>query len=145
MADLLKAKNVPVLIGPVLPNPVNEDDPYDMPFANAGILSKAGVKIAFKTLDSAHVRDLPTHAGFAAAFGLAREEALKAVTIYPAEILGVADQIGSIEKGKIANLIVTDGDPLELLTHVKHLFINGRQIPLSSKHTELYEKYRARP
>jgi imidazolonepropionase-like amidohydrolase len=145
VADQLRAKNIPVIVGPVLRMPNREDDPYDAAFANAGLLSKAGVKIAFQTLDSAHVRDLPYHAGMAAAFGLAREEALKAVTIYPAEIWGVADRIGSIEQGKIANLIVTDGDPLEILTQVKYLFINGRQIPLASRHTELYEKYKARP
>jgi imidazolonepropionase-like amidohydrolase len=125
--------------------PANEDDPYDMQFANAGILSNAGVKIAFQTLDSAHVRDLPYHAGMAAAFGLGKEDALKAVTLYPAQIFGVADQIGSIETGKIANLIVTNGDPLEVLTQIKYLFIQGRQIPLTSRHTELYEKYKARP
>jgi imidazolonepropionase-like amidohydrolase len=125
--------------------PSREDDPYDAAFANAGLLSKAGVKIAFQTLDSAQVRDLPYHAGMAAAFGLPKEEALKAVTIYPAEIWGVADRIGSVEQGKIANLIVTDGDPLEIRTQVKYLFINGRQIPLTSRHTELYEKYKARP
>lgn len=145
LAGQLRAKNIPVLVGPVLRMPNREDDPYDAAFANAGLLSKAGVKIAFQTLDSAHVRDLPYHAGMAAAFGLPKEEALKAVTIYPAEIWGVADRIGSIEQGKIANLIVTDGDPLEILTQVKYLFINGRQIPLTSKHTELYEKYKARP
>jgi imidazolonepropionase-like amidohydrolase len=125
--------------------PSREDDAYDAAFANAGLLSKAGVKIAFQTLDSAHVRDLPYHAGMAAAFGLPKEEALKAVTIYPAEIWGVADRIGSIEQGKIANLIVTDGDPLEIRTQLKYLFINGRQLPLTSRHTELYEKYKARP
>jgi len=103
------------------------------------------VKIAFQTEDSAHVRDLPYNVGMAAAFGLPKEEALKAVTIYPAEIFGVSDLVGSIEKGKLANLIVTDGDPFEILTQVKYLFINGRQIPLTSKHTELYEKYKARP
>jgi imidazolonepropionase-like amidohydrolase len=81
----------------------------------------------------------------AAAFGLSKEEALKAVTIYPAEIFGVADRIGSIEPGKIANLIVSDGDPLEIRTQIKHVFINGRDIPLTSRHTELYEKYKARP
>jgi len=108
-------------------------------------LNKAGVKIAFQTLDSAHVRDLPYHAGMAAAFGLPKEEALKAVTIYPAEILGVADKVGSIDTGKIANLIVTDGDPLEIRTQIKYLFINGKQIELRSRHTDLYEKYRARP
>ncbi len=145
VADQLRAKNIPVLVGPVLRMPADEDDPYDAAFSNAGILSKAGVKIAFQTLDAAHSRDLPYHAGMAAAFGLPKEEALKAVTIYPAEIFGVADRIGSIEQGKIANIIVTDGDPLEIRTQVKHLFINGRQIPLTSRHTELYERYKARP
>jgi imidazolonepropionase-like amidohydrolase len=145
VADQLRAKNIPVIVGPVLTMPSREDDAYDAAFANAGLLSKAGVKIAFQTQDSAHVRDLPYHAGMAAAFGLPREEALKAVTIYPAEIWGVADRIGSIEQGKIANLIVTDGDPLEILTQVKYLFINGRQMSLASRHTELYEKYKARP
>ncbi len=145
VADQLKSKNIPVIVGPVLRMPNREDDPYDAAFTNAGLLSKAGVKIAFQTGDSAHVRDLPYHAGMAAAFGLSKEEALKAVTIYPAEIFGVADRIGSIDQGKIANLIVTNGDPLEILTQVKYLFINGRQIPLTSRHTELYEKYKARP
>lgn len=145
VADQLRAKGIPVIVGPVLRMPVKEDDPYDAAFANAGILHKAGVKIAFQTLDSAHVRDLPYHAAMAAAFGLPKEEALKAVTIYPAEIFGVADRIGSIEQGKIANIIVTTGDPLEIRTEVKYLFINGRQISLTSRHTELYEKYKSRP
>ena len=145
VADQLKAKNIPVIVGAVLRMPSREDDPYDQAFSNASLLSRAGVKIAFQTQDSAHVRDLPYNAGMAAAFGLPREEALKAVTLYPAEIFGVADMVGSIEKGKIANLIVTDGDPLEILTQVKYLFINGRQIPLSSRHTDLYEKFKSRP
>jgi imidazolonepropionase-like amidohydrolase len=145
VADQLKAKNIPVIVGPVLRMPVREDDPYDAAFTNAGLLSKAGVKIAFQTNDSAYSRNLPYHAGMAAAFGLPKDEALKAVTIYPAEIFGIADRVGSIEQGKIANLIVTDGDPLEIRTQVKHVFINGRDIPLTSRHTELYEKYKARP
>ncbi|HWC78121.1 MAG TPA: amidohydrolase family protein [Blastocatellia bacterium] len=145
VADQLKAKNIPVVVGQVLQLPSREDDAYDQPFTNAAILQKAGVKIAFKTQDSAHVRDLPYNAGQAAAFGLPKEEALKAVTIYPAEIFGVSNLVGSIEKGKVANVIVTDGDPLEILTQVKFLFINGRQVDLNSRHTELYEKYKARP
>ncbi|MGH9761011.1 MAG: amidohydrolase family protein, partial [Blastocatellia bacterium] len=116
-----------------------------MAYANAGILSKAGVKVAFETFDSAHVRDLPYNAGMAAAFGMPKEEALKAVTIYPAQIWGMADKIGSIETGKIANLIVTDGDPLEIRTQIKYLFIGGKELPLTSRHTELYEKYLSRP
>jgi imidazolonepropionase-like amidohydrolase len=144
VASQLAAKKIPVLVGPVLRMPAREDDPYDAPFANAGLLVKAGVKIAFQTMESENVRNLPYHVGHAAAFGLPKDEALKAVTIYPAEIFGVADRIGSIEQGKIANLIVTDGDPLEIRTNVKFLFINGRQIPLTTKHTELYERYKAR-
>jgi imidazolonepropionase-like amidohydrolase len=145
VAGLLKAKGIPVLVGPIYRLPGNEDDPYDSAFANAGLLSKAGVKVAFATQSSAEARDLPYQAGIASAFGLPKEEALKAVTIYPAEIFGVADKIGSIEQGKIANLIVTDGDPLEVRTQIKHLFINGHEVPLTSRHTELYERYKARP
>ncbi|MEW6130842.1 MAG: amidohydrolase family protein [Acidobacteriota bacterium] len=145
VAELLKANNVPVIVGPILRFPSNEDDGYDAPFTNPGLLVKAGVKIAFQTADSAYVRNLPYHAGMAAAFGLSKEDALKAVTINAAEIWGVADKIGSIETGKIANLIVTDGDPLEILTQIKYLFINGKQVPLTSKHTELNDKYKARP
>jgi len=145
VADQLKAKNIPVIVGPVLRVPVREDDPYDAAFANAGLLFKAGVKIAFQTNDSAYSRNLPYHAGMAAAFGLPKDEALKAVTIYPAEIFGVANLVGSIEQGKMANLIVTDGDPLEIRTQIKHVFINGHDIPLTSRHTDLYEKYKARP
>ncbi|HSB10307.1 MAG TPA: amidohydrolase family protein [Blastocatellia bacterium] len=145
VADQLKAKNIPVIVGPVYRVPVKEDDPYDAPFTNAGILAKAGVKIAFQTNDSAYSRNLPYHAGRAAAFGLPKDEALRAVTINPAEIFGVADKIGSVEKGKIANLIVTDGDPLEIRTQIRHVFINGHAIALTSRHTELYEKFKARP
>ncbi|HEY7547447.1 MAG TPA: amidohydrolase family protein, partial [Blastocatellia bacterium] len=145
VADQLKAKNIPVIIGPVNRMPNREDDGYDAVFTNAAMLHRAGVKFAFQTMDSAEARDLPYQAGESAAFGLPKEEALKAVTIYPAEIFGVADQIGSIEVGKIANLIVTDGDPLEIRTQVKHLIIRGRDVPLTSKHTELYEKYKSRP
>jgi len=109
------------------------------------VLAKAGVKIAFQTNDSAYSRNLPYQAGMAAAYGLPKDEALKAVTINAAEILGIADKVGSVEKGKIANLIVTDGDPLEIRTQIKHVFINGHAITLTSRHTELYEKYKARP
>jgi imidazolonepropionase-like amidohydrolase len=112
VADQLKAKNIPVIIGPVNRMPNREDDGYDAVFTNAAMLHRAGVKFAFQTMDSAEARDLPYQAGESAAFGLPKEEALKAVTIYPAEIFGVADQIGSIEVGKLANLLVTDGDPL---------------------------------
>ncbi|MGE0131219.1 MAG: amidohydrolase family protein [Blastocatellales bacterium] len=145
VASLLKEKNIPVIIGPVTDLPNNEDDDYDVNFSHAGKLSKAGVRFAFQTADAAYVRNLPYQAGTSAAFGLAKDEALKAVTIYPAQIFGVDKLVGSIETGKIANLIVTDGDPLEFKTNVKHMFINGKPVDLSSRHTKLYDKFNARP
>lgn len=144
-AKLLKEKNIPVILGPVLSLPQDEDDPYDSAYTRAKELFEAGVKFAFSTADASNARNLPYHAAMAVAFGLPREEALKALTIYPAEIFGVADRLGSIEVGKIANLAIWDGDPLEIRSTVRHLFIRGKEIPLTTKHTELYEKYRNRP
>ena len=90
-------------------------------------------------------RNLPYTAGMAAAFGLPKDEALKSVTLYPAQILGVADRFGSIEVGKVANLVVTDGDLLEARTNTKYLFIDGRPAPLSDKHTQLNDLFKDRP
>jgi imidazolonepropionase-like amidohydrolase len=145
VASLLKEKNIPVLLGPVLSLPRNEDDPYDSTFTAAKQLYEAGVKFAFLTNDAANARNLPYHAAMAVAFGLPRDEALRALTISPAEIFGVADRLGSIEVGKIANLVVWDGDPLEIRSRVRYLFINGRPVSLETKHTQLYERYRNRP
>ena len=141
VADKIAKAGIPVITGPVQSMPTRQSDKYDRPYANAGALHKAGVKVALRTNDSENVRNLPFHAGFAAAYGLGKEEALKAVTINPAEIFGVADQIGSLEVGKIANLIVTDGDPFETKTQIKHLFINGWQVPIDSRHIQLYEEF----
>ncbi|MCA1618249.1 MAG: amidohydrolase family protein [Acidobacteria bacterium] len=144
-ATFLKERNVPVILDSVLNMPLREDDPYDSLFENASKLQAAGVRFCISTGDSgAHVRDLPFHAGMAAAYGLPRAEALKAVTLYPAQIIGAADRVGSIEQGKIANLVVTDGDILEARTRVRHLFIAGRQLPLVSRHTMLYEQFKDR-
>ncbi len=145
VAPQLKEKNIPVIIGPVTDLPNNEDADYDINFSHAGKLSKAGVRFAFQTADAAYARNLPYEAGTSAAFGLPKDEALKAVTIYPAQIFGVDKLLGSIEVGKMANLIVTDGDPLEFKTSVKHMFINGKPVDLSSRHTRLYDKFRDRP
>jgi imidazolonepropionase-like amidohydrolase len=141
----LKAKNIPVIAGPTLALPLQEDDPYDSAFTLPGELYKAGVKFAFGSFGNQFSRNLPYQAGTAVAFGLPYEEALKAVTINAAEIWGVADQIGSIEKGKWADLMITDGDPLETKTQVKRLFIKGKDVDLANKHTRLYEKYMNRP
>lgn len=144
IAPLLKQKNVPVIIGPVLELPRGEDDPYDAAYSQAGELFKAGVKFSIQTNNAAYARSLPYHAGIAAAFGLPKEEALKAVTLYPAQIFGVDNLVGSLEVGKIANIIVTDGDPLEPRTNVKNMFINGRPVDLTTKHTKLYDKFMIR-
>jgi imidazolonepropionase-like amidohydrolase len=155
MAAFLKEKDVPVIFGPVLDLPAEEDDPYDLPYATPGILARAGVRFAIASgstsdsrnlpFDAGTARGLPDEPGSSASAGLTEDEALRAVTLSPAQILGVADRLGSIEAGKIANLVVTDGDLLEIRTQVKHLFINGRPIPLESKHTRLYERYLNRP
>lgn len=142
---ILKERNVPVILTGVLDLPPREDDFYDALYENASKLQAAGVRFCISTGDTgAHVRDLPFHAGMSAAFGLPRAEALKAVTLYPAEIMNVADRMGSIEPGKMANLVITDGDLLEARTHVRYLFIAGRQLPLTSRHTELYEQFKNR-
>lgn len=144
-ATLLKEKDVPVILDSVLNLPLHEDDAYDSLYENAAKLQAAGVRFCISTGDSgAHVRDLPFNAGMAAAFGLPRTEALKSVTLYPAQILGVADRMGSIEAGKIANLVITDGDLLEPRTNIKFLFINGRQLPLVSRHTMLNDEFKDR-
>lgn len=146
VASLLKEKNIPVVLGGVLALPGSEDSAYDESYARAGELHKAGVKIALTTSDApSDIRLLPYHAGTAAAFGLPREEALKAITIYPAQIFGVDKLVGSIEAGKLANLVVTDGDILEFRTKVKQMFIAGKPVDLTNKHTRLYEKYKDRP
>jgi len=141
----LKAKNVPAILGPTLALPAHEDDPYDAAYALPNEFYKAGVKFAFGTFSNEFARNLPYQAATAVAFGLPYEEALKAVTVNPAQIWGVADRIGSIEEGKWADLVITDGDPLETKTQVKQLFIKGKQVDLDNKQKRLYEKYLNRP
>jgi hypothetical protein len=140
----LKAKNIPVILGRVLALPEQEDDPYDGAFTQPAEAYKAGVKFAFGTFNNEFVRNLPYQAATAVAFGLPYEEALKAVTINAAQIWGHGNEIGSVEKGKVADLMVTTGDPLEISTQVKYLFIKGKEIPLVNKQTRLYEKYMSR-
>jgi imidazolonepropionase-like amidohydrolase len=148
VAAELKERDIPVILGPVLALPPQEDDPYDRAFTVAADLYKAGVKFAFGTFGptaETNPRSLPYQAAAAVAFGLPYEEGLKAVTIRPAEILGAGADTGSIERGKLADLIVTDGDPLEIRTQVRHVFVAGREADLDNKHFRLYQKYLARP
>lgn len=142
--DLLKKDNIPVIIGPVLSMRQSEDDPYDSEYAMAAKLYAAGVKIAFGSANTSMSRRLPQYAGTSVGYGLPHEEALKAVTVNAAQMLGIND-IGTIEPGKIANIVVTDGDLLELRTHVKYLFIQGQLTSLDNKQLELYERYSKRP
>jgi len=144
VAPLLKEKNIPVVIGTVLTTPQREDAFHAAPYQTAGELAKAGVKIAFATSDAAYARNLPFHAAMSVAWGLDREEALKGLTINAAEILGIADRVGSLEAGKDANLFISNGDPLEAKTQVTRVVIEGRDVGLDNKHLALYQKYLAR-
>jgi imidazolonepropionase-like amidohydrolase len=142
--DLLKKDNVPVIVGPVLSMPQSDDDPYDAAYAMPGQLYNAGIKIAFASFNTSFSRRLPQYAGTAVGYGLPRDEALKAVTVNAAQMLGLND-IGTIEPGKVANIVVTDGDLLELSTHVKYLFIQGQPTSLDNKQLDLYNRFRNRP
>jgi imidazolonepropionase-like amidohydrolase len=145
MGPELKARNIPAILGPTLALPLHDDDPYDAAYTLPDQFFKAGVKFAFGTFNNEFVRNIPYQAATAAAFGLPYDEALKAVTLNAAQIWGVSDKLGSIEEGKAADLMVTDGDPLEAKTQVKQLFIKGKNVDLDNKHKRLYEKYLNRP
>ncbi|MGD8319739.1 MAG: amidohydrolase family protein, partial [Gemmatimonadota bacterium] len=145
VADLLAEKDVPVILGPTQAMPSGPDEEYDEAYANPGKLHAAGVKIAFATFNSSDSRTLPYEAAMAVPYGLPHDAALEAVTRNAAEMLGVGDKLGTIERGKLANLIVTDGDPLEIETHVLDLFILGRKVSTDNRQKTLWEKYRARP
>lgn len=145
MAPQLKETDTAVIFALPTALPPRRDDPYDSQFANAARLHEAGVRFciarAGRESEAPHERTLPYEASMAAAYGLPKEEALKAVTLYPAQILGVADQLGALEVGKAATLIVTNGDPLDFPTNVEMAFIDGRKIDLSNRQTRLRDKY----
>jgi imidazolonepropionase-like amidohydrolase len=146
IAPYLKQHDVPVLLTSVMELPSREDDPYDVNYSAPAKLAAAGVRFAITSGDAgSEVRNLPYTAGMASAFGLSKDNALKSVTLWPAQILGVGDRLGSLEPGKIANLVVTTGDLLEAKTDTKYLFIDGRQVPLDTKHSELYQQFKDRP
>jgi len=146
--DLLKKYNIPVIIEGILSVPSRRWDPYNLPYSIPAKLHEAGVTFCIGgqggPFEAGHVRDIPYHAAMAAAYGLPSDEALKSITLYPAQILGVDDVLGSIEVGKDATLIVTNGDPLEIKTDIVLEFIQGRKIDLSNRHTKLYEKYKTK-
>lgn len=139
----LRKNDVAVLIG-VDQLPTREGDPYDAAYANPATLHKAGVRFAIVTDDASNSRNLPFEAAMAFAFGLPREAALRSITLSPAEIFGVATSLGSIETGKTATLIMTNGDILDHRTSITNVIVDGQETPLDNKHQRLYDRYKAR-
>ena len=139
--DYVASLKVPVIVGPIYEAP-KEDERYDTVYSLPAQLYKRGVKIAFASYSAHNVRNLPDQAGFATAFGLPYDEALKAITLNAAEIWGVADQLGSLDVGKTANVVVANGDPLDVKTDVKQVFIQGRPVPMTDRQTRLRDEYK---
>lgn len=144
VVDNIAAAGVPVVVGPVLGLPSSEFDPYDSNFANVAVLRRAGVEVAIMTDDSENPRNVAFHAAMASAYGLPHDEAVRAITLGAAEVVGVDDRLGSLEPGKLADVIVTDGDLLEITSHVEYLFIDGVQAVLENRQTRFFDKYSAR-
>lgn len=147
VAERLAEDGIPVILNGVYEMPTRRWEPYDMAYAAAGKLFEAGVKFAIGDggggFGATNARNLPFHAGSAAAFGLPKDAALKSVTLWPAEILGVGDRLGSLEAGKQATLMVTSGDPLEPMTTIERVWIDGEEYDLGrSKHRQLFERYK---
>jgi imidazolonepropionase-like amidohydrolase len=145
VAELLATNKVPVIFSHVFTQPQRETDGYQVNFSAAEVLTKAGVKVAFSGGEGSLVKNLPYTAAQAVAFGLPAKEALKGITLYPAQIAGVADRLGSIETGKDATLFASDGDILDIRSKVKRMWIDGKEVSLENRHTRLYEKYKNRP
>ena len=146
VALFLKQHNVPVIVTGVMSLPSREDDPYDVNFSIPAKLAAAGVTFGISTGNpGSEIRTLPYNAGMAAAHGLSKSDALKSVTLWPAQIFGVGDRMGSLDVGKMANIVVTTGDILEAKTDTKYLFIDGREVPLDNKHTQLNAEFKDRP
>ena len=144
IAPRIAESGLTVVVGPVLSLPRSEYDPYDARYANAAVLVRAGVPIAIQCRDDENTRNLPFHAGFASAFGLPHSEALRAVTLSAAEVLGLEDELGSLAPGKRADVVMTDGDLLETTTAVEAIWIDGRTVDVKNRQTRLYERYEER-
>jgi imidazolonepropionase-like amidohydrolase len=138
--DYVASLKVPVIVGPIYEDP-KPYERYDTVYSLPAELNKRGVKIAFASYDSHNSRNLPYQAGFATAFGLPYDDALKAITLNAAEIWGVADKLGSLDVGKTANVVVATGDPLDMKTDVKQVFIEGKEVPMTTRQTRLRDMY----
>ena len=138
--DYVAGLKVPVIVGPIYEQP-KAGERFDAVYSLPAQLYKRGVKIVIASYDSHNARNLPYAAGFATGFGLPYDEALKAITLNPAEIWGLADKLGSLDPGKTANVVVSNGDPLDIKTDVKMVFINGNEVPMTSRQTRLRDEY----
>ncbi|NOS99656.1 MAG: amidohydrolase family protein [Phycisphaerales bacterium] len=145
LADVLAEKNIAVILGTVLSYPRDDFEPWNSIYACAAVLDKAGVRWCFATQDASGAYDLGIHAGMAVAHGLPPDRAIRALTLGAAEVLGVGDRLGTLEPGKMADVIVTTHEPTQTVSRVTHMFINGRPIDLGSMHTESYRKFKNRP
>ena len=143
IASAIAAAGVPVLVEPM--DNIPSYDALGIRYENAALLAKAGVTIALMETDTHKSHDLRQQAGNAVSYGMTWDQSLRAVTATPAQIFGVADRYGSLETGKIANVVVWTGDPFEFSTGVEHVLIRGKEIPLRSRQTELFERYRKLP
>jgi imidazolonepropionase-like amidohydrolase len=149
LADQLASNKIPVIYAHTFTLPERDTESYDVHFRAPALLHKAGVQVVFSaggdSFDAPLTRNLPYSAAQAVAFGLPEAEAIKGLTLYPAQLAGVADRLGSIEPGKEATLLAADGDILDLRATVKHLWLAGKEVSLESRHTRLYQKYKSRP
>jgi len=143
IAAEIAAAGVPVLVEPM--DNIPGYDSLGIRYENAALLAKAGVTVALLETDTHKSRNLRQQAGNAVSYGMTWDQALRAVTLSPAEIFGVADRYGSLEPGKVANVVVWSGDPFEFTTGVEHVLIRGKEIPLRSRQTELFERYKSLP
>jgi imidazolonepropionase-like amidohydrolase len=147
-ADEIAKANVAVVIDSPLDLPLRDDEPYDSQYANAARLDAAGVRVLFNEgggSDASNVRNLPQLVAAAVAHGFPRAKALASITLEPARLLGVADRVGSLDPGKDATLIVTDGDLFDSRSRVVAAYLDGRELDLTDKQKRLYERYRNRP
>jgi hypothetical protein len=142
---LIKSHNISVVLGPTYSLPLERDEAYDQPYTTPSLLYKAGIKFSIASFSSKSSRNLPYQAAAAVPFGLPHDEAYKSVSLNAAEIFGLGKKLGSIDEGKVADLIVTDGDPMEAATHVQLEFIDGKPVSLDTRQKKLYEKYSAKP
>ena len=141
---LIKSHNIPVVLGPTFTYPLDRDEEYDRNYTIAADLYKAGIKFAIGTFSAMASRNLPFQAAAAVPYGLPEDAAYKAVSLNAAEIFGLGKKLGSIDEGKSADLIVTDGDPLDVRTTVKMEFIDGKPVDLETRQKQLYEKYKVK-